>query len=194
VVSQLELAAAGANRQAAAAVDQRQLHFYMAALAGFTADVRGVLDFFSAGKSRSRAYSIFYLLRCFVLSQTLASAHSLRTALFNSVRLLVPGAAVADVLETAIGSDSSAIPSPATISRLRGRIDVAWMMSWRHRIQDWLDSPQGLLVYLGTDSSPQGGRDYQIAVMDFIKRCDLPALHSKAVMLQHWRSQPFHFP
>eukprot|EP00972_Heterocapsa_arctica_P111591 16426936-Heterocapsa_arctica.AAC.1 len=152
----------------------------MVAFGGFIADAGGLIDFHTHGKVRSQAFSILYLIRCFLLCQSLTSAAALKTAMCHAARLVMPSKA-ADIMEGALDNDNSTAPSPATVSRLRGRIDVSWMLIWRDRIQTWLDSNGGLAVYPGTDSSPQGGRDYQILVLDFIPRAAMPELHAHTV-------------
>ena len=53
------------------------------------------------------------------------------------------------------------VPSKSTISRLRLKIDVAWMLltgTWLHAALDGA----GLIVHVTVDSSPQGGHDYEL--------------------------------
>lgn len=58
------------------------------------------------------------------------------------------------------------VPSAATLSRARLRLDVL-MMQWRH-VRFKLE-PQWF-IYLSSDSSPQGGRDFLMTVEDSIAR------------------------
>ena len=46
----------------------------------------------------------------------------------------------------------------------------------------------GAVVYLSTDSSPQGGRDYQIVVLDVVSKSDLAELHTSVQRLE-WVAQ-----
>ena len=162
--------------------DLERLHFYMTAFAGYVQELRGLIDFHCHGKvSKNQAYGFIYLIRCFLLSQSLRSASQLKVALYNATVIVMPKQA-ASIMQAALDNDNSTVPSPSTISRARGRLDVAWMLVWRDRLKSWLSD--GLVVYLGTDSSPQGGRDYQIVVLDFMLRKSLPEIHTHLLRLE----------
>ena len=70
------------------------------------------------------------------------------------------------------------LPSQSTLSRLRGRIDVAYMLVTRILIKTWLEG-RGLVMYPVVDSSPQGGRDYELMVLYFTRRAVLARLHHR---------------
>lgn len=154
--------------------DLAPLHLHMAAFHGFVDELRGQLVGHGQLKSRSKAYDAFYLIKCFLLCDVLSSASHLKKALYHASRILLPPRA-ASIVQEALDKPNAAVPSPSTISRLRGRIDVVWMMIWSARSTKWLQT--GVVIYGATDSSPQGGRDYQILVMDYLPRDVLPQLH-----------------
>ena len=58
------------------------------------------------------------------------------------------------------------VPSAATLSRARIRLDVL-MMQWR--AQRFKLEP-AFFIYLSSDSSPQGGRDFLMSIEDCISR------------------------
>ena len=58
------------------------------------------------------------------------------------------------------------IPSKATLSRARIRLDVL-MMRWR---ADRFKLEPAYFIFLSSDSSPQGGRDFLMTVEDSISR------------------------
>jgi hypothetical protein len=159
------------------------LFLYMSAFVGFVDELRGFLATQAAGKTRSRAYNVTYLVRCFFLCDALSNAGDLKEVLYNAARVLLPLKA-ATVLQKSLDSRQAPIPSASTISRLRGRVDIAWAMIWRRRVGEWLQQPVGPVVYPATDASPQGGRDYQILVLDIIGGSDLAELHRDAVRLE----------
>jgi hypothetical protein len=131
------------------------------------------------GLQHGQGYAIQYLLESFFLSQVLTDSQHLGSVLKKSLRLILP-AKVADTMGTYFSSNTP-VPSTATISRMRGRVDTTWMLVWRDRFQEWLDD--GLVVYLGTDSSPQAGRDYQIIMLDIIPKIWLPGMHVEITWL-----------
>ena len=170
------------NLQLGQAVDLERLHFYMTAFAGYTHELRGLIEFHRYGKRvQNQAFGLVYLIKCFLLSQSLRSASLLKTALHSAAAILLPKQA-SQIMQAALDTNSNSVPSASTISKARGRIDVSWMLLWRERIKAFLD--EGAVVYLGTDSSPQGGRDYQIVVLDIVKKVDLAALHVSVMRLE----------
>ena len=153
-----------------------RLHDYMTAFTCHASEMRGTLMMQSkcVDTGRNRSYDIYYLIRCFLLCDSLRSPHLLKRALYDASSLLLPKGA-AKAVQYALDNDELRLPASSTISRLRGRVDVAWMMVWRERIAKWLQD--GLVIFPGTDSSPQGGRDYQVLVLDIACRANLPEIH-----------------
>ena len=164
-------------------VDLERLYFFLTAFAGYMNELRGMLDFHRHGKrSKNQAFGLTYLIKCFLLSQSLRSASQLKTALHSAAGIILPKQA-SQIMQAALDTNSNSVPSAAAISKARGRIDVSWMLVWRDRFKEMFDGA-GAVIYLGTDSSPQGGRDYQIVVLDIVKKQDLAELHTAVMRLE----------
>ena len=59
------------------------------------------------------------------------------------------------------------IPSAPTLSRWRGKMDVAFMLYFRE-IMDRHLSDGGMCSWILWDSSPQAGRDYENLIFSFV--------------------------
>ena len=79
-----------------------------------------------------------------------------RRVLLKSARIILPSMQARE-LELAL-EDRSILKLPTDnssyLSKLRLRIDVAWMQLWHGRLAKWL--VDGVVIYLLIDSSPQG--------------------------------------
>ena len=75
-----------------------------------------------------------------------------------------------------IRAGTTRVPSQATISRVRARVDVAYMMHFRATIDDMFDNHSSAAMYAMADKSPQGGREYEQVVLFIVKRCLLNVL------------------
>ena len=75
-----------------------------------------------------------------------------------------------------IRAGTTRVPSQATISRVRARVDVAYMMHFRVTVDDMFDNHGGAAIYATADKSPQGGREYEQVVLFVVKRCVLEVL------------------
>ena len=130
------------------------------------------------GQHSNRAYNVRHLINCFVLSGLLRNDRDMKGALTTAARVVVPQG-LAPVIEQCIrvGQLGRDIPSPTTLNRVRGRIDVSWMLLWRDRLRQWL--PNGISIYIGVDGSPMGGRDYEVVLLDLVKDEDLPGMLTK---------------
>ena len=147
-----------------------QTHVMLAAMQRASDDLELMLDADVLDESRHRntaPYNVTLLVRCFLLCGLLRADSKLREAIVMAVRIVCPQG-IADLIVDAIerGVRNLRLPSASTISRARARIDVSWMMVWRDRIRQWL--LRGVTVHVGTDSSPQSGRDYQVVLLIFV--------------------------
>ena len=61
---------------------------------------------------------------------------------------------------------------------MRGRIDTAWMLTIRGLFQQ-MSEAGGFVLYPMVDSSSQGGRDYEMMVLNIVREQDLQLLHYK---------------
>ena len=77
-------------------------------------------------------------------------------------------------------------PSPSAMGKLRLRMDVSIIALMAFVLQQWLQ--QGTAVFVGADSSPQGGRDYLIIIVRAIKHIDMCGLlWDEVAVLDHFR-------
>ena len=74
---------------------------------------------------------------------------------------------------------SSTFHPPSTVSRARFQVDVAYMLALRHKFQ----AGHGVRVNLMVDSSPQGGRDYELMVMTVVGVESLPLVYLQSQCL-----------
>ena len=149
------------------------LHLHLSSLQHFTDEMREHNLGNKYGMLNGKGYAIWYLLETFFLSQMIGNSQRLGSVLQKSVRLVLP-AACTDTLNPDFMSGRM-VPSSATISKLRGTVDATWMLVWRDRLKEWLR--HGVTIFSGTDSSPQGGRDYQILMLDITQKPAMPDLH-----------------
>ena len=125
-----------------------KLHHYMSAFACHASQLCGTLMMQSKNnKAKNCAYDMYYLMRCFFLCDSLTSPTRLKRALYDACSLLLPKDA-ATAVQQALDNEQFRLPSSSTISRLRGRVDVAWMMVWRQRLGKWLLDDGGMIVFL----------------------------------------------
>jgi hypothetical protein len=109
-------------------------------------------------------FKVQFLVECVLLSGLLHVDGSLKQALQGAVRLCLPPH-VANVVSQTLDNGSLQIPSGSTISRRRLMVDVAYMMH-RRALNDKFG--RGAVRYIMVDSSPQGGRDYELVVVTSI--------------------------
>ena len=145
------------------------------------------LDYLSAFKRSRHLYSgqgfeATTLIHAFLLCDVLKQDESLKQVCINAARLLLPRPMAEVVAGWVEEPDGITLPSKSVISRLRGRMDVCFMVVLRRRLGEMMSSG-GVVVYPGIDSSPQAGRDYQMVVLDIVQRSKLAELQRYAAML-----------
>ena len=130
-------------------------------------------------------YDMATLILAFIQAAGMKNDSDLGKACRLSLDLLLPKA-IAKVVKSWMDDPSARgllLPSPTTLSRLRGRIDTSFMLAMRGRIHDMIKSG-GLVLYPAVDSSPQGGRDYEIVVLNILRKATLPLLYQDVVALE----------
>lgn len=132
--------------------------------------------------SGREAYNIYYLLHCFLMCDLLKSDSSLEEAVRHACKIALPRSVQAMVLEM-LDSNQRPMPSPATISRLRLKIDVAWMLLVRKQIHALLQ--HGVVLHCMVDSSPQGRHDYELLHVTLLDKQDLRQMHADICALQN---------
>ena len=125
------------------------------------------------------SYKAVFVVQTLLCCGVLQSDSSLKEAMERCLLLVLPPV-IAEPVKALIREDF--LPSKSSISRWRLLLDVAFMQYQREKV---LDSHRdgGCVRYLMTDSSPQGGRDYQMLIMASIKTTLLPRLMRVADLL-----------
>ena len=112
-----------------------------------------------------------------LLSDHLRQTSSLQEVIRKSCKLVLPEAQYR-VVEDCLTKGHVKPPKKSDISRARLSIDAA-MMLW-HRCLNWREEnslqPIHYVRYLSWDSSPQFGRDYELAVVSSIQKTRLPSM------------------
>ncbi|CAK9065537.1 unnamed protein product [Durusdinium trenchii] len=129
------------------------------------------------------SYNVFYLLHCFVLCDLLKSDKSLEEAVQHACRIALPKH-IQDVVLNMLRNKKRPVPSPSTVSRLRLKLDVGWMMMTRNTIDKMLNVEGGVVVNCMVDSSPQGGHDYELLQVSIVRKRDLAQLHVDILALE----------
>ena len=123
-----------------------------------------------------KAFNISFLINCFWASGLMKSDSNMMELLGHCVRICLP-VRLANFCHKLLSGDEVEerkllLPSASTMSRVRGRLDVAFMLLF----QDWLYEAllyTSLHLLVQVDASPQGGRDYEVIVLNIIKDCEL---------------------
>jgi hypothetical protein len=129
----------------------------------------------------------FGSLTSFLLLAThLKDTSDLRDVIQKCCEMLLP----TDLLELAMDIlHSTYVPKAPEVSRARFFLDVAWML--HHRVRNMLPRP-AFSRSLAWDSSPQGGRDYELAIMRSILKSDLRGIFQNMHRLFHmWDDAPW---
>ena len=72
-------------------------------------------------------------------------------------------------------SEQVKAPSAPTMCRTRARVDVAYMLHMRKRVEEMFNDG-GAVIFAMADKSPQGGREIEQVVLQFVKRSVLAML------------------
>ena len=109
----------------------------------------------------------------------------LRDMIKHVCEVALPPQVAADALAFIEGSEDSgqlkvpSIDSIATMSRVRARVDVAWMLLTREWVMSRLlvGGGAGLRVYVQTDATWQAKQGYQVTVLNFVEMTNFVNLH-----------------
>lgn len=169
------------------------LHFVVSALQlhedefrNFLAESMCVSD--DMMRPATRAFHITFLISCFWATGLLRHDHDLREILTLGVSICLPQRLAKECSKYLVpgGQMQMQLPSKATMSRMRGRIDAAWMMMTRDILRQLINSC-GLALYVQVDASPQGGRDYDMIVYNIVKATDFLDLFQYISQLESFR-------
>lgn len=141
--------------------------------------------------SRGQRFSAVTLIYALIQANCLKKDSDLRKVCMTSLELLLPRemvSAIGSWIDDPEGS-GIAIPSAPVISRLRGRVDACLMITYRNCLHDMLQQG-GVVLYPAIDSSPQAGRDYEVVVLNILRRSTVPELYQDVVALENRRLLP----
>ena len=132
-------------------------------------------------------YPIMKLLEAFHACGVLKNDTKFKEAAAAALRAALPKQISGPFLRRLLHQDNR-MPSATTISRLRGRVDVALMILTRKLLQSTIDiGDGGFVLYPMVDSSPQGGRDYEMVCLQIVFRVHLARLHEDIRQLERRR-------
>ena len=148
-----------------------------------------------------RKYAPLKLLKFFWVAGSLRNDKDLRDMLKNVCEVSLPAPvakkALAFIDGDSDGCDKMRVPSTSTVSRIRGRLDVAWTRLMRRWVMERLrvGGGAGLRVFVQTDATWQAKQEYQVTVLNFIDTMDLPLLHKdRFSFFAPGNSEPFVVP
>ena len=131
--------------------------------------------------SQARTYSALRLLNYFWVSGVLQSDKNLRSVLKLACTASLHENLAKEVVRFIDGDDHHCmrVPSTGTISRVRGRLDVAWMLLMREFLSSrmCLSGGAGLRLFMQTDATWQAKQEYQVTLFSFIDAADRLQLH-----------------
>ena len=152
-------------------------------VAGMRVAYRNDAAVLSEGKE---TYNVYYLLHCFLLCDLLKADSSLAEAVRQACHIALPKH-VKDVVLQLLDDGQRPVPSPATVSRLRLKVDVAWMLLQRRDFQQALSDGSGMVAHCMVDSSPQGGHDYELLHVTLVGKGVLAELHVEICKLERMK-------
>lgn len=133
---------------------------------------------------KCRKYSAIKLLNFFWVSGALQNDKDLRETLKQACLVSMPHRssqqAVSFIDGTGLDHDKLRVPSTATLSRVRGRLDVAWMLYFReHVVMPKLacSNGRGIRIYVQTDATWQARQEYQVTLLNLVDVSDLQELY-----------------
>ena len=116
----------------------RRLHEVVSCMQAHVDEASEAFDIDGITRSRNnRAFNVYFLLNCFWLSGILKNDQSLRDALELSCRIILPKTVASAILDM-FNKFTRPIPHASTVSRLRMKVDTAYMMCTRDTIQSMM--------------------------------------------------------
>ena len=123
-----------------------------------------------AGGKPSFAFRVGHLVEVMLCAMFLKNEDTLGQALQTAACVLLPATLASAWIKKLREDPSRYLPSSAILSQRRAALDMGFALLQQSQIQEALR--QGACFYAMTDSSPQGGRDYEITVLDMILNAD----------------------
>ena len=138
---------------------------------------------------KCRKYSAIKLLNFFWIAGALQNDRDLRETLKQACLVSMPSHAAKQAASFIDGTgsdhDKLRVPSAATLSRVRGRLDVAWMLYFReHVVMPKLlcSTGNGVRLYIQTDATWQARQEYQVTLVNLVGVSDLHPLHKDRLL------------
>lgn len=120
-----------------------------------------------------KPYRIDFLVDCVLLSDSLRDAGSLKVALADACRLLPPS--LGEAMREKVLAQELRLPTASVVHYARVACDSGFMLACRRLLFSSLDEDP-VFLSLQVDSSPQGGRDYEMIVMSVTRSSQLGKL------------------
>ena len=131
--------------------------------------------------TKRRKYPAIRLLHFFWVAGSLHHDQELREMLRHVCLVALPPDIGAEAISFVDGDGEGKLrlPSAATVSRVRARLDVAWTLLMRCWVMERLHQGggRGLRVFAQTDATWQAKQEYQVTVLNFVDAVDLNLLH-----------------
>jgi hypothetical protein len=139
-----------------------------------------------------RRYKLDFMLQVFFYGNFFRSSTTMKDAIIKSLNLMLSPALAQHYRELMNDSDLH-IPSASARSRFRFILDCAFMLSRREffhdKLSEWEEGPAPLALFMYTDSSPQGGMNWQITSYDLVRVTDLVVIAEALEFLVRKRVQ-----
>ena len=132
---------------------------------------------------RRLIYKASFLIQTLIMRAMLANDAALREVIAMACKMVLPATIQGQVLSVIENPHDFPLPHQSTVSRWRVCLDAAFMMYCRQHYP-----PSGFIRYAMVDSSPQGGRDYELIVVCHVVQEQLPQLVRAANALINLRS------
>eukprot|EP00438_Fugacium_kawagutii_P014582 Skav210160 [mRNA] locus=scaffold1811:103411:117781:+ [translate_table: standard] len=131
---------------------------------------------------KRRKYPAIRLLHFFWVAGSLHHDQELRDMLRHVCLVALPPDMAEEAVSFIDGNTHEGklrLPSAATVSRVRARLDVAWTLLMRSWVMERLrqGGGRGLRVYAQTDATWQAKQEYQVTVLNFVESASLKLLH-----------------
>ena len=125
----------------------------------------------------SLAFRIGHLVETMLFAMFLSNDSNVGEALKMAACLLLPQSLATAWIDRISADPKKFLPSAAIMSQRRAALDIGFARLQQEWIKDKL--LQGCCIFAMTDSSPQGGRDYEITVLDIVAAADARHYHAR---------------
>ena len=142
-----------------------------------TAIADGHMEIIQTGRSGIKRYKMEHLLKCFTMSLSLRRQDLLRGTLVQALWIILPKPWAKYYVAKIEESIHVPLPSQPTLSQFTFILDIAIMRSRRATMKLIAKAIAGgepaPVIYIYSDSSPQGGTNWLISSYDYIEGKDI---------------------